>query len=127
MQSGQREAGRRVIELGVAPLHRIVAGFAGVREPGMRHGSGRAGEIFLVAAETRHRTEGVIVVDMAVGALPRWNRVSPGQIKTCRAVVEPSNFGVQPVVCRMTVLAGGRELRFHVAGVGSRGEVLQVA
>jgi len=76
MQSGQREAGRRMIELGIVPLHRIVASFAGVGEPAVRHRSGRAGEIFLVAAETRHRTQGVIVVEMAVGALPRWNRVS---------------------------------------------------
>jgi len=127
VQSSQHEAGHRMIELGIAPLHCIVAGFARIREPGMRHRSGRAGEIFLVAAETRHRTQGVIVVDMAFGALPRWNRVSSGQNKTSRAVVEPGNFGVQPVVCRVTGLASGRELRFHVARVGGRGEVLQVA
>ncbi len=64
---------------------------------------------------------------MAVGALPRWIRVSSGQNKTGRAVVEPSNLRIQPVVCRVTVLAGGRELDFHVAWVSGRGEVLQVA
>jgi len=42
-------------------------------------------------------------------------------------VVEPSNFGVQPVVGRMTTLAIGRELRFDMARVSGRGEVLQVA
>ena len=127
VQSGQREAGRRMIELGIAPLHRIVAVFTCVREPAVRHRSGRAGEIFLVAAKTGHRTQGVIVVGMAIDALPRWNRVPSGQNKTGRAMVEPSNFGVQPVVRRVTVLASGRELRFHVARVGSRGEVLEVA
>ena len=127
VQSGQRKACRRMIELGIAPLHGIVAGFARVRESCMRHRSGGTGEIFLMAAETGHCTQGVIVVDMAVGALPRWNCVSSGENKTGRAVVEPGNFGVQPVVCRMTVLASGRELRFDVARVGGRGEVLQVA
>ena len=126
VQSGQRKAGGRMIELGIAPLHRIVAGFARVREPGVRHRSGSTGEIFLVAAETRHRTQGVVVVDVAVGAEPRWNRVSSGENKTGGAMVEPGNFGVQPIVCRMTVLASGRELRFDVARVGGRGEVLQV-
>jgi len=127
VQSSQHEAGHRMIELGIAPLHRIVAGFARVREPAVWHRSGRRGEIFLVTAETRHRTQGVIVVDMAVGALPRWDRVSSGQNKTSRAVVEPSNFGVQPVVCGMTALAIGRELGFNVARVSGRREVLQVA
>ena len=77
VQSGQHEAGRRMIELGIAPLHRIVTGFACVWEPVVRHRSGRAGEILLVTTEARHRTQGVIVVDMAVGALPRRIRVSP--------------------------------------------------
>ena len=127
VQSSQHEAGHRMIELGIAPLHRVVAGFARVREPAVRHRSGRGGEIFLVTTETRHRTQGVIVVDMAVGALPRWDRVSSGQNKTSRAVVEPGNFSVQPVVCGMTTLAIGRELGLNVAGVSGRREVLQVA
>ena len=127
VQSGQREAGHRMVEPAIAPLHRIVAGFACVRESVMRHRGVRAGEILLVAAETRHCTQGVIVVDMAVGALPRWIRVSSGKNKTGRAVVESSNFGVQPVVRHMTGLASGRELRFDVARVGGRREVLQVA
>src|SRR5215472_17535603 len=73
VKSGQREAGHRMIELRIAPLHCVVAGLARVWEPAMRHRSGRAGEIFLMTAETRHRTQGVIVVDMAVGTQPRWN------------------------------------------------------
>ena len=42
-------------------------------------------------------------------------------------MVEPSNFGIEPVVCRVTVLAISRELNFHMARVRGRGEVLQVA
>ncbi len=56
VQSGQHEARRRMIELAIAPLHGIVAGFARVWEPVVRHRSGRAGEIFLVATEARHRS-----------------------------------------------------------------------
>jgi len=127
VQSGQRKASHRMIELGIAPLHRIVAAFARVREPAMRHRSGRAGEIFLMTAETRHRTQGVIVVHMAVGTLPRWNRVSPGQNESGRAVVETRNLSVQPVVCGMTVLAIGREVGFCMTRVAGRREIPQVA
>ena len=53
VQSGQGEAGCGVIKFRIAPLHRIVAVFAGGGEAAMRHRSSRAREIFLVAAEAR--------------------------------------------------------------------------
>ena len=78
VQSRQHEARHRMIKLGIAPLHGIVTGFARVREPAVRHRSGGIGEILLVAAEARHRTQGVIVVEVAIGALARWIRVPSG-------------------------------------------------
>jgi len=115
-----------MIELGITPLHRIVAVFARRREATMRHWRGRAGKILLVTSNARQSAQSVVVVDVTVGALPRRDCVSSRQNKAGRAVVEARNFGVQPVIGRMTILTGGRELRFHMARVGRRGEVLQV-
>ena len=50
-----------------------------------------------------------------------------GQHETGGAVVEARNFGVQPVVRCMAVLAGSLELRLDVARIGGRREILQVA
>lgn len=116
-----------MIELGITPLHRIVAVFARRREATMRHRRGRAGKILLVTSNARQSAQGVIVVGVAVGALPRRHRMSSRQNEAGRAVVEASNFGVQPVIGRMTILAGGRELCFYMARVGRRGVILQVA
>ena len=81
VQSGQREAGRGVVELSIAPLHDVVALFARCRKAAVGYRCGRAGEILLVTAEARHRAEGEIVVDMAVLALTGRHRVPPGKNK----------------------------------------------
>src|SRR5215831_9773897 len=102
-----------MVELGVAPLHGVVAVFARRREATVGHRGSRAGKILLVTSNARHSAEGVIVVDVTLGALSRRHRVSSGQNEASRTVVEASNLGVQPVIGGMTVLASGRELRFH--------------
>jgi len=127
VQPCQGKAGCGVVELCIGPLHRVVTLLACIGEAAVRHRAHGAGEILLVTGEASAGGQVVIVIDMAIYAQARRNRVASGQEKSGRAVVETRNFGVQPVVCRMTVLASGRELRFDVARVGGRLKVLQVA
>ena len=82
MHARQNEPCRRVVELTIAPLHRVMALFAGGREAGVRHRSGRAGKIFLVTRETQSAGEVVVVVDVAVDALPRRHGVPARQKKS---------------------------------------------
>jgi len=77
-----------MVELGITPLHRIVAVFARSREATMRHRRGRAGKILLVTSNARQSAQGVIVVDVTVGTLPRWDGMSTSERKACRAVIE---------------------------------------
>ncbi len=81
------------------------------REARMRHRTGRAREIFLVARVARSRPQVEIVVDVAIAALPRRNRVSAGQLEPGHRVIE---FGVQPVIGSMALLA---VLRREVLGI----------
>ena len=80
--------------------------------------------------------EVVVVVDMAIGALPRRHGMAGGQGKSDGAVIE---FGVQPVVGSVTTVAGcgkvGRDVVgrpgcleiSHVARRAGRGHRLKVA
>ena len=127
VQPCQGKAGRGVVELCIRPLHGVVTLLACIWEAAVRHRTHGAGEILLVTGEARCGGQVVIVVGVAVDAQAGRNRVSSRQNEAGRTVVETRNFGVQPVVGRMTVLASGRELRFDVARVGGRREVLQMA
>ena len=61
---------------------------------------------------------------MAIGALPRWHRVSGGQRESHRRVIE---FSVQPVIAAVATLAVAGELGRHVIGIGGRLEILEMA
>jgi len=114
-----------------------VAKITGLREGGgdVIRVSGRL--IILQMAIHAGRTgEIVIVVDMAIGALPRRYSVTGGQGKSDGAVIE---LGVQPVVGSVAAIAGRREVGrnvvrtfgrleiSHVAGRASRGHRLELA
>ena len=75
VRSSQREAGSRVVKLTIGPEYCVVAVFAGRREPCMGNGSRRGAVVLLVARVARCAIQRVVVVDMAVGALPRRHRV----------------------------------------------------
>ncbi len=80
-----------VIECGPRPRCRVVAGLAGRREelrlrrvPWIR----RVVVVRLVAPNAGRRQRGVVVVHMAVAALPRRDGVRPSQWECCVVVVE---------------------------------------
>jgi len=84
-----------------------VTGVAGLREI-RRHviGIGRALEILQVAGNTGRAIQTVVVVDVAIGAQPRWHHVQAGQIEARGRVVEGA---IGPEVGVVAVLARGRE------------------
>ncbi len=82
MHSGQRESCRRVIELPICPSHRVVALLAGGWKSRMRHRRGGIVVIRLMATQTRRTRDVVVVIDVAIGTLPRRDRVRSGQGKS---------------------------------------------
>lgn len=78
MHASQWKTGCGVIELAVGPLHGVVALLAGGGKARVWHGRGRTRKIFLMAGEASGSGEVVIVVDVAIDALPRRNGVSAG-------------------------------------------------
>jgi hypothetical protein len=98
-----------VIELAIGPLDRVMALFAGGREPSMRHRTFRVLVVSLVARNTRRVGDVVIVVDVAVRALSWRNRMRSGQGK--------SGFGV----VKLSWLPGPRRVtEFAVLGKAAR-------
>ena len=89
MHGGKREAGAVVIEACVQPGGSIVAGAARLREV-RRHviGIRRALVILQVAGHAGRAVQAVVVVNVAIGALPRWNCVHAGQGEGCEGVIE---------------------------------------
>jgi len=86
-------------------------------------GIGRAGVVLLMARVTQRAIQIVVIVHVAVGALPRWNRVRPGQREAGAGVVE---CRIQPGSCVMALVAALREVRCHVVGIRGSLVVLQV-
>ena len=79
MRSRQRPASLRVIEFAIRPLDGVVALLAGCRESRMWHRTVRILEIVLVARNASRDRDVVVVVDVAIGASPRRNRVRASQ------------------------------------------------
>jgi len=88
MHAGQREACRGMVKLAVGPEDSIVALLARRWESGMRHRSLRVVVIRLVTADARRAGDVVVVVDMAVAALPRRNSMRSRKRETGLRVVK---------------------------------------
>ena len=116
VRAGQSEVHHRVIESRRGPGHRGMALLAGRGEVcrdviGVR----RALKILQVAANAACAGQVVVVVDVAIGTLPRRHCMPASQRESCRRVIE---LRVQPIVGGVTVLACGGELRVDVIGIG---------
>jgi hypothetical protein len=136
MHPRQCEAGHAVIELTVRPDDRVVALFAGCREPLVRHRAGRVVVIGLMAQDASRARQVEAVVHMAIHAGPGWNGVPAGQRESHRIVIE---LRIQPVVRPVALFAGRRvsegdvvrglrllEVRL-MAGKARRGHALELA
>ena len=87
-------------------------------------GIARALEIVQVARHAGRRGDVVIIVDMAVCALPWRNGVRAIQGEVHGVVVEGGRL---PGNCAVALLASLREMRGHVVGVGRPLKILQMA
>ena len=125
MQSGEREPGRVVVEGRVGPVAGAMALVAGLREiRGDVIGIRGALEILQVAGNAGIAVQVVIVVHVTIGAGPRWHGVHSGEREPGAVMVE---LRIHPVAGVMALLAGLREIRSDVVGIGGSLEILQVA
>ena len=92
MCTSERKPGCGVIELGVGPQNRVVAGLAGGRKScgGVRYRADRIRIILLVARNAGGVGQVVIVIDMAIRALARRSCVRSGERESGAVVVERS-------------------------------------
>lgn len=102
-----------------------MAQFAGSRESSRNviYRRERIVVVGLVAAYAGHRCDVVVAIDMAIGALPRRNRVHPGQGKPGRGVIKHC---IRPQDCVMTLLARLWEARGDVIRIGGSLIVLKM-
>ena len=122
----QLEARAGVIKRSIAPPYGVVAGLAGGRECSRRvvHRRDRIGVVGLMAAHAGRARQVVVIVGVAIAALPRRNCVRARQRKSGAAVVERR---IQPGRRVMALVASLREIRGHVIGVGRSLVIGQVA
>ena len=92
MCTSERKPGCGVIELGVGPQNRVVAGLAGGWKScgDVRNWSNRIRVILLVTRNARGVGQVVIVIDMAIRALARRSCVRSGERESGAVVVERS-------------------------------------
>jgi len=89
VRAAQGESSAVVVEGRIQPGSRVVALVAGLRE--VRRNVirvGRSLEVFQVAGNAGRAGQVVIIVDMAIRALPWWNGVHAGEGERRRVVVE---------------------------------------
>ena len=81
-----------MIELAIAPLDGVVTLFAVRRKSRVRNGSVRIIEIVLVARNASRVGDVVVVIDMAIRALPRRHSVRSGERELGLRVIERSRL-----------------------------------
>ena len=126
VRADQGKAGSCVIEHGVGPEHSIVTGLArrGKSCRGVIHRTERVVVIGLVARNASGIGDGVVVVDMAVGALARRHGMRSGEREAGAVVIERS---IQPSRSAVAGIAGLGKIRGNVIRVRCALIILQVA
>ena len=126
MRTGEGESGRGVIEFAIGPLHGVVASFAGSRERSgnVVHRRGGLVVIGLMAAHAGGAAQVVVVIDVAIRALPRRHDVRSRERKSGAVVIEGC---VQPGARAVALIAGLREIRGHMVRIRRALIVSQVA
>ena len=105
-----------MVEFAIRPLDGVMALLAGGRESGMRHRTLGILVIGLMTRDTKRAVQGVVVVDVAVSAGSRRNRVRSSKRKSGLRVVE---FSIRPLDGVVALLASRREsgMRHRTLGV----------
>ena len=126
VRAGQGERRGVVVELAVGPDYRVVAQFAGRRETGrdMVHRALGVVVVVQVTTDAGRGVQLVVVVDVAIRALPRRDRVRAGQGKSGRGVIESR---AAPGGRAVAGLARRREAGCHMVWIGRALVILQVA
>jgi len=125
VRPSQRERRRVVVERRSRPVRRAVAGITRVGEPHLRVVRILCvGVIRLMARYARSIRAGQIVVAVHVTRATGGRGMRPGQRESGGRVVEGP---VTPVRRRMALVAGLREARLYVIGIGRALEVCQMA
>ena len=115
VQAGEREPGGVVIKRGIQPgagAMALVASLWEVRGDVIR--IGRALIALEMAGHTLCTVQGVVIVNVAIGAGARRDCVQAGERESGAVVVERS---VHPVRGVVTLVASLREVRSHVIGI----------
>ena len=123
--SGQREAGLRVVKARRRPTAGGVAHLASLREVLLRVvGIVRSLVVLQVARDARGIGDVVVVVSVAVGALPRRHGMQAGQREAGFRMIEIRR---RPPAGGVADFTGLREILLHVIGIVRSLVVLQVA
>jgi len=116
VKSGQRESSGVVIERRIHPVRRVMTLVTGLRE--VRRDVVRVRRALIVlemAADAGRSVDAVIVVDVAIRASTRRNGMHSGKREPRGCVVERRTC---PVAGAVTLIAGLREVRCDVIGIG---------
>ena len=90
VRTGQLKTGCGVIENRIRPENGVVAGLARCREPNrdVINGSDRVVVVRLMTGNACRIRQVVVVIDVAIGTLPRRNDMTSRECEPCTAVIE---------------------------------------
>ena len=116
VQPSERKPGAGMVERGIHPVGGVMAGIARLRE--IRRDVIRVRRpliVLQVAAHAGCAVQAVVIVDVAIGAGARRNRVQAGEREPGTVVVKR---GIQPSAGAVAGIASLREVRRNVIGIG---------